>query len=199
MTNKEKELASLYEKMEAQIAVLYAPDKKRLVRGDGSAQSSIVLIGEAPGEQEALEGRPFVGKAGRVLDEFLQLSGIARSSLYITNTVKVRPTAISRAGRTINRAPNAEELALFAPWLKKELSIIKPKLIVTLGNVALRAISEQKSAVIGKFHGEFTLVPAGFRVYPIYHPAAVIYNRSLREVYESDLKKLNEFIKTNDI
>ncbi len=174
---------------------IYAPEKRKLVYGDGDASASVVLIGEAPGEQEALQGKPFVGKAGKILDDFLERTGLARAEIYITNVVKLRPTAVSKAGRTVNRAPSKEEIALFRPWLQKEMELIAPKYIVTLGNVALRAASDSKTAVIGDFHGKIWAdTPMGAALFPLYHPAAVIYNRALKETYEADLDTLRAIL-----
>lgn len=166
---------------------LYAGEDKVLVFGEGAKNARILLVGEAPGAQEALLGRPFVGKAGKNLDEFLELSGFRREELYITNTVKFRPTRISAAGRTINRAPTSEEVQLFLPWLRKEIAYIKPDCVVTMGNTALSALYGK--AAIGQVHGQF-LEAQGLRIYPIYHPASLIYNRALADTYRDDLVRL---------
>lgn len=175
---------------------LYEGEKKTLVHGEGSLGARVMLIGEAPGEQETLMGRPFVGKAGKNLDEFLELAGIDRSELYVSNTVKFRPTKISAAGRTVNRPPTQEEIRLFHPWLKKEIALVSPECIVTLGNVPLRALTEDKRVVIGDVHGAF-LNCDGLRIYPMYHPASMIYNPSLREVYRADVLRLAEWLGEN--
>ena len=110
------------------------------VFGEGPGHNPVLmLIGEAPGEQEALQGRPFVGKAGKNLDAFLQTVHLRREEIYITNVVKVRPSKISPAGRVVNRPPSREEKKLFTPWLMKEIAIVRPTMLVTLGNVALQA------------------------------------------------------------
>ena len=101
--------------------------QKPLVFGDGQADGPVLmLVGEAPGEQEALEGRPFVGKAGRNLAGFLEALGLRRSEIYITNVVKVRPTRVSPAGRVVNRPPSREEKVLFTPWLMREVAVVRP-------------------------------------------------------------------------
>ena len=142
--------------------------QKPLVFGDGpSCRPVLMLVGEAPGEQEALMGKPFVGKAGKNLDGFLQAVGLKREEIYITNVVKVRPTKTSAAGRVVNRPPSREEKALFTPWLMREVALVRPEALVTLGNVA------------------FTLP-----MFALYHPASVIYNGSLKEVYARDLEAL---------
>lgn len=165
----------------------YPPEE--LVFGQGKETSDIVLIGEAPGATEVEQKRPFAGKAGKNLDEFLQITGIDRDDLFITNVVKMRPYR-EKNGRRSNRPPTAKEIAIFAECLEAELECISPKLIVTLGNTALRAVVKDKKAVIGQYHGKLT--DAGRMVFALYHPASVIYNRALREVYIEDLKKLRE-------
>lgn len=172
---------------------LYEGEKKVLVHGEGRIGARIMLIGEAPGEQETLLGRPFVGKAGKNLDEFLELAGISRKELYVSNTVKFRPTRISETGRTINRPPTQEEIRLFLPWLRREIELVGPECVVTLGNVPLRALTDRRT-VIGDVHGQF-LDCDGLRVYPMYHPASMIYNPSLRPVYREDVLRLAEWLK----
>jgi len=120
----------------------------------------------------------------------LQLSGFRREELYITNVVKFRPTKVSAAGRAVNRAPTREEVALFLPWLKKEIAYIKPACVVTLGNTALTALAGK--AAIGAVHGRF-LEADGRLIYPLYHPASLIYNRSLKDTYQEDLARLAEW------
>jgi len=174
---------------------IYEGEKKVLVHGEGRMGARVMLIGEAPGEQETLQGRPFVGKAGKNLDEFLELAGIDRSQLYVSNTVKFRPTKISAAGRTVNRPPTREEINLFLPWLKKEISMVKPQCVVTLGNVPLKALAAPKT-VIGDVHGRF-IECEGMRVYPMYHPASMIYNPSLRSAYREDIQRLAKWLAEN--
>lgn len=170
---------------------MYGAQTKTLVFGEGRENSEIMLIGEAPGLQESLMEKPFVGRAGKNLDFFLEKTGFAREDMYITNTVKFRPVRVSKAGNTINRAPNREEIALFLPWLIKEIDIINPKCAVTLGNTALQALLG-RGKVVGDSHGRF------FRrgetlVFALYHPASIIYNRSLADTYEKDLSILSSW------
>ena len=167
------------------------PDK-RIVPGDGRSSAPVVLVGEAPGENEEKQLKPFVGKAGAMLDEFLALSGIERTELYITNAVKFRPTAVGKSGRPINRKPTAAEITAFRPWLMEELALIKPVCVVTLGNVPL-SVFTGSGTPIGSVHGNL-LNCEGFTVYPMYHPASVIYNRALREVYVADVQKLGGLV-----
>lgn len=171
-------------------------DQRPLVFGEGpESKPVLMLIGEAPGEQEALQGRPFVGKAGKNLDEFLKAVQLKREDIYITNVVKVRPSKISAAGRVVNRPPSREEKALFTPWLMREIDLVRPDALVTLGNVALQAFVED---VIGSRHGKWTqavITPPdasafSLPLFALYHPASVIYNGSLKAVYAADLQTL---------
>ncbi len=174
---------------------LYEGEKKVLVFGEGEANAPVMLVGEAPGEQESLLGRPFVGKAGKNLDEFLESAGMERSALYVTNTVKFRPTKVSAAGRTVNRPPTQEEVKLFVPWLEREIALVDPKCVVTLGNVPLKALTDRRQ-VIGSLHGQFMDLN-GRLLFPMYHPASVIYNPSLKEVYRRDLLVFAQWYKKN--
>jgi len=178
--------------LERFIAEIYEGERKVLVHGEGRLCPRLMLIGEAPGEQETLQRRPFVGKAGKNLDEFLALVGLEREELYVSNTVKFRPTKISAAGRTVNRPPSREEIKLFLPWLQREIAAVQPELIVTLGNVPLKALT-RPAASVGALHGAILEV-AGLRIYPMYHPASMIYNPALRSVYEADIRRLADML-----
>lgn len=179
--------------LEKLIGEVYDGERKVLVHGEGSIGARVMLIGEAPGEQETLQRRPFVGKAGKNLDEFLALVQLDRGALYVSNTVKFRPTKISAAGRVVNRPPTREEINLFLPWLKQEISLVGPQVVVTLGNVPLRALMGGKT-VIGDVHGRFQQVE-DMLLYPMYHPASMIYNPALREVYGEDIRRLATWLK----
>lgn len=177
-------------------AGIYEATPKTLVYGDGKTNAKLVMVGEAPGEQETIQGKPFVGKAGKNLTEFLNLSGLDRKDLYITNTVKIRPTKVSPAGRIVNRPPTREEIELFLPWLKREIALIRPKCVCTLGNVPLKALLGNK-VTIGDVHGTF-INEDGMLIYPMYHPASLIYNPSLKDVYSEDVIRLGEWMRAND-
>ena len=164
---------------------LYEGERKVLVFGEGRVGAPVMMIGEAPGEQETLQGRPFVGKAGKNLDAFLAQAGMDRAALYVTNVVKFRPTKLSAAGRTVNRPPTQEEIKLFLPWLLREIDLVDPRYIITLGNVPLKALTGRGS-VIGDLHGSF-IDWQGRRLFPMYHPASVIYNPALKDVYSRDI------------
>jgi uracil-DNA glycosylase family 4 len=180
-------LEELNQRFREQLAQHPLVQGKALVTGEGLCyRPRLMLVGEAPGEQEALQGRPFVGKAGKMLDTFLEILCIARSSIYITNTVKIRPTLQGPYGRLSNRPPTPDELALFLPWLMEETAVVNPKLLVTLGNTPLKAFLGEQ-AVVGRYHGRNALTTQGVPLYALYHPAAVIYNPSLSSAYEQDL------------
>ena len=169
-----------------------------LVFGDGKTDHPVLmLIGEAPGEQETLQGKPFVGKAGKNLTGFLETVGLERSELYVSNVVKVRPTRKSPSGGIVNRPPNREEKLLFTPWLMREIAIVRPDALVTLGNVALQAFMEETIGnTHGRWHRAVVCPPDGeaftLPLFPLYHPASVIYNRSLADVYQADLAALRD-------
>ena len=186
-------MQKLREEMEAFFGALYEDDKKILVHGEGFLHARAALVGEAPGEQETLQRKPFVGKAGKNLDAFLTASGLRRKDLYITNAVKFRPTRLSDAGRIVNRPPTQEEIRLFLPWLKRELCLVSPECVVTLGNVPLGALADKKIS-IGEVHGSFLRTEDGLMLYPMYHPASLIYNPSLREIYAEDINRLSEWL-----
>lgn len=174
--------------LRALIDSVYQGEKKALVYGEGDVHARLMLIGEAPGEQEAIQGRPFVGRAGKNLDMFIESTGLARKDMYITNVVKFRPSRISPRGRTVNRTPNREEIALCRPFLMREIERVDPAIIVTLGNVPLTALMGAQYT-IGQAHGRI-IEKDNMRIYPMYHPAAIIYNRSLQEVFAADMAKL---------
>ena len=166
-----------------------------LVFGEGPLHPKLMLIGEAPGEQETLMGRPFVGKAGKNLDRFLELAGMRREEIYISNAVKIRPTKTGKTGRISNRPPTKEEIALFRPWLLREIDLVAPQVIATLGNVPLFAVTGDKRLTIGEAHGRaMEAGETGRLLFALYHPASLIYNRALEPVYEQDVRALAAWI-----
>ena len=172
-----------------------ALSQEDMVFGDGDDQAKIVLVGEAPGAKEIELKKPFVGQAGKNLEEFIKILEIKREDLYITNTVKIRPFKVSeKTGRKSNRPPNRKEIEKYIPILFEEIQIIQPNLVVTLGNHALKALSDDKKITIGEVHGSLIKTQKGFVLFPLYHPASIIYNRSLKEVYLNDLYKLKEHL-----
>jgi DNA polymerase len=147
-----------------------------MVPGEGNPHADVVFVGEAPGAREDALGRPFVGAAGKLLDELLVEAGLVREDVWITNVVKARPPK--------NRDPTVAEAAHCRPWLEAELALIAPRLVVPLGRHALKHFAPE--ARIAEVHGR--LLDGG--LFPLYHPAAAIYNRSLRETLFADARAL---------
>ena len=180
------------------VTSLWPGDPRPIVFGDGRMdEPPLMLIGEAPGQQEALLGKPFVGKAGRNLTQMLDTIALRREDNYISNVVKIRPTKRSPSGGLVNRPPDREEIAVFQPWLMREIAIVKPAALVTLGNVALHAFVPATKS-IGQCHGRWQRVVAcpekgaalTLPLFALYHPASIIYPRSLADVYRADLEEL---------
>lgn len=166
--------------------------RKNVVPGEGSKNTSIMLIGEAPGGIEDEMGRPFVGAAGRLLTLTLESISIKRENIYITNVVKCRPPQ--------NREPRDEEIESCSIYLESQILLLKPKIIVTLGNIAGKKIfslaSKQWNGVM-KMRGKiYTLDILGLKIYivPTIHPAAALYNPPLREILLADLKQVRELL-----
>ena len=159
----------------------------QLVMGSGNVNSSVVIIGEAPGKQEDIQGLPFVGASGRFLNELLESVGLTRDDVYITNIVKYRPPN--------NRDPTKQEKAEFWPYLLEQLHIIQPKVIVTLGRHSGMAFIPD--LVISEGHGTPRMVQLNkhsYTVLPLYHPAAALYNGKLRQTLLDDFSAVNELI-----
>ncbi len=154
------------------------------VFGDGNIHADVVFIGEAPGKNEDLEGRPFIGAAGKFLAEMLGSINMKREDVYITNVVKYRPPN--------NRDPLPEEKEACRPWLNEELVAIKPKLIIFLGRHAMSNFfpEEKISAVHGKLLKKHIAGMPTEYFLPLYHPAAALYNGGLREELLFDFKKI---------
>jgi DNA polymerase len=156
-----------------------AEQANRLVIGDGNLDAKIVFIGEAPGKKEDIEGLPFVGAAGKFLNVMLEQAGMVRGDVYITNIVKYRPPN--------NRDPKPAEKEAFWPYLLKQLEIIQPKVVITLGRHSMGYFLP--NAVIAEVHGKPQQVAFGkqmFTVIPLYHPAAALYNGALRQTLIDD-------------
>lgn len=163
--------------------------RTQAVPGVGPSSTRIVFVGEAPGRQEDRQGKPFVGAAGKVLEELLASVGLSRSDVYITNVVKSRPTSGPRPGR--NRPPTTDEIAACRPWLDEQLRIIRPAVIVTLGRIALEQFVPGRS--LAKVHGRL-ITDTGVTILPLYHPAAVLYRRSWMRVLKRDFQQLRRVL-----
>lgn len=173
-------------------------NKNLPVIGEGSHFAKIMFIGEAPGRNEAATGRPFCGRAGQILDELLSSVGIKREKVYVTNIVKDRPPQ--------NRDPLPEEIKIYGPFLDRQIEIIQPKVIATLGRYAMGYVMNKLGLdfeldVISKMHGRVFAVPVealakfGYRdqdtkVVPLYHPAVAVYNSHTLDQLKKDFEVL---------
>lgn len=165
------------------------------VPGEGSLEAKIMFIGEAPGANEDREGRPFCGSAGKILDYLLNLINIKRQEIFITNILKCRPPQ--------NRDPQKEEIKECIPYLERQIDLIKPKIICTLGNYATNYILgkygfSNRIQGISKIHGEVFEARSLFqslKIVPLYHPAVVTYNPNMKPILEKDFLKIKEVIK----
>ena len=161
-----------------------ADGRTQTVFGDGNPNARVMFVGEAPGKNEDLQGVPFVGKAGQNLNALLEIAGLAREDVFIANVLKCRPPG--------NRDPRPEEIELCTPFLREQTRTIDPEFIVTLGNFATKFILKTDVGIT-RLHG--TLQTAGrFKVFPIYHPAAAIYDHSKWEALENDFATLGRLL-----
>src|SRR3990167_9177876 len=184
MPDKKEQLQNLNKKWIEECECELKKTATQAVPGDGNANAEIVFIGEAPGRSEDLQGRPFVGAAGKFLDEMLGLINLKREEIYITNIVKYRPPN--------NRDPLPEEKSACREWLLQELKIIKPKLIILLGRHAMNNFFPDLQ--ISKAHGKLLIKPfkkmSTKYFFPLYHPASALYDGSMRGVLTEDFKKI---------
>lgn len=170
-----------------------AEQATQLVMGDGNVDANIVFIGEAPGKKEDESGLPFVGASGKFLNEMLAQAGLVRDDVYITNVVKYRPPK--------NRDPKPAEKKAFMPYLLKQLEIIQPKVIITLGRHSMEYFLPD--AKIGEIHGQAVKKKVihhdgsehEWLIMPLYHPAAALYNGSLRQTLIDDFVRVPDLIK----
>jgi len=168
------------------------------VLGEGSHYAKVMFIGEAPGKNEALQGRPFCGAAGKILDELLAEAGLKRAEVYITNIVKDRPPE--------NRDPTPDEITAYAPFLERQIEIIKPQVIATLGRYSMAYIMEKfglghELRPISQIHGhvfETDMSYGKVKIVPLYHPAAAIYNRTTMGSLKEDFEALKSIVQKVD-
>ena len=158
--------------------------RSQVVFGIGNPRASIMFVGEAPGLNEDKLGEPFVGAAGKLLNELLQSAGLSRSEIYIANVIKCRPPS--------NRDPEADEIDTCKPFLLQQIELIKPKLVCTLGNWATQTILDRK-VQITKVRGQ-AFYQKDFVVFPLLHPAAALHQGNLREPMIEDFRKLKDFL-----
>lgn len=153
------------------------------VPGEGPAPAEVMIVGEAPGASEDERGRPFVGRAGRLLDELLAEAGLQRDDVFITNVLKARPPK--------NRDPKAAEVAHSMPWLEAQLALVEPRLLIPLGRHALAHFAPGER--ISDVHGT-TVIALDRTLFPLYHPAAALRSTGLRDTMFDDAKALREVL-----
>lgn len=190
MTQKQKLLHELNQRMAQECMCTLKSTAINVVPGEGSAHADILFIGEAPGKKEDEQSKPFIGASGKFLSEMLASIGLKREDIYITNVVKYRPPN--------NRDPLPDEVADCWPWLLAQIQLINPKLIVPLGRHAMERFLKDKK--ISEVHGqlfEIELPKSGKRnFYTLYHPAAALYNGSMRKVLLEDFSRIPKLLKT---
>ena len=193
MASKQARLDAIGQKVvDANVTPELAAQATNLVMGDGNPDADIVFIGEAPGKNEDEQGLPFVGAAGKFLDEMLAQAGMDRSDVYITNIVKYRPPN--------NRDPKPQEKQAFWPYLAEQLEVIDPKAVVTLGRHSMEFFLPD--AKIGQAHGHAVHKKVTYHdgkehewlIIPLYHPAAALYNGGLRQTLIDDFLKVAKFM-----
>jgi len=158
--------------------------RTQVVFGDGNPRAEILFVGEAPGQNEDLQGRPFVGAAGKLLSDCLGRIGLTREDVYIANVIKCRPPE--------NRNPKREEIEACRPYLFRQIEIIGPRVVCTLGNFAAQALLEEKVAIT-KIRGRHFQV-GNFFVFPMLHPAAALHQGNLRQSVLEDFQNLRAFL-----
>ena len=181
---KEKALRLLYEEIEKDDTLPLAATATNTVPGDGNANADIMFIGEAPGKKEDEQGIPFVGAAGKFLNQMLESIGLKREDIYIANVIKHRPPG--------NRDPLPEEIEAYKPWLLAQIDIIDPKLIATLGRFSMEFMLGPGHS-ISQIHGQ-PKRRHGRVIMPLYHPAAALYRGDLRAVQMADFAKIPKVV-----
>ncbi len=189
LSARQRALAQLHERIRACDRCPLHRTRTQAVPGVGPAGARILLVGEAPGRREDLQGEPFVGAAGKFLDELLASAGLSRADVYITNVVKSRPVSGSPPGR--NRTPTSEETAACRPWLDELLRLIRPAVVVTLGRIALDSFLP--GCKIAQVHGR-PITHGHVTILPLYHPAVALYRRDWVRVLKRDFRQIRRLL-----
>jgi DNA polymerase len=194
-SNAESSIRELHESILTCTLCRLCEGRHKAVPGEGPLGAKTMFVGEGPGRQEDLDGRPFVGRAGKFLDECLESIGLKREQVFITNIVKCRPT--EKAGNWVkDRKPATEEIAACKPYLDKQIKLLGPEVICTLGDTARSQIFKRfglEEDTIGHLHGRLFLA-GSVRVVPLYHPAAALYDNSLRQIIMIDFQSLRRVL-----
>lgn len=176
-------LAELLKRVESCQRCELGKTRTNAVLGSGSADSRLMFVGEAPGYHEDQQGIPFVGQAGKLLDKLLGRIGLRRADVYVANVLKCRPPD--------NRDPLSSEIETCRPFLEEQISIIRPRVICTLGNFSTKLLSGKPDG-ISRIHGQPQAMPGyeGILLFPVYHPAAALYTPSNLKALEADFDQL---------
>ncbi|MEK4565746.1 uracil-DNA glycosylase [Alkalihalobacillus sp. FSL R5-0424] len=188
--------------------------------GAGKEDAEIMLVGEAPGRQEVIENRPFIGKAGQVMDDYFTWLGLTREDVYITSVIRSRPYQKTKPGyekpidQRGNRTPNQAEILAHAPLLDAQIEEVDPKVIVTLGGVAFRRLTGMKERLTDVHGTPFQAnilqveslesnryIPSDktYTIFPTFHPASIFYNQKLKAAIEDDMRALKDYLTTSEI
>ena len=159
--------------------------RTNVVPGFGNPAARVMLVGEAPGKNEDLQGRPFVGAAGHYLTDLLALAGLSRDEVFIANVLKCRPPS--------NRDPHPDEIVTCTPYLRDQVRAIGPEFLVTMGNFSTKFILKTERGIT-RLHGQVTMA-GRFKVFPVYHPAAALYDPTKQVASEADFRRLGELLK----
>lgn len=182
------ELPELYERVSSCEQCALCQTRTNTVPGAGNEHAKVMFVGEAPGRNEDLQGKPFVGAAGKLLGQLLEGIGLSRDDIYIANILKCRPPS--------NRDPRPEEIEACTPWLREQIKAVHPTVLVTLGNFSTKFIL-QTTTGITRLRGQVH-VTGPFRVIPMFHPAAAIYDRSKVGVLEEDFALLRRLLDADE-
>jgi DNA polymerase len=181
---RREELVELYHEASGCVRCPLHEGRTKVVFGSGNADADLMFVGEAPGMHEDLQGLPFVGRAGKLLDQLLEEVGLQRSDVFITNVLLCRPPG--------NRDPQPDEIETCKPYLHRKIELIEPKVICTLGNFATKLLTRSQRGITG-VHGRPQVHELGgrtVRIFPIYHPAAALRSTRTLEELREDFAKL---------
>jgi len=196
--NKVKKMKKIHDELVAlKKSPLYkyrVSNKYKVVVGEGDPDANIIFIGEAPGKNEAISGKPFCGASGKILDQLLDHIGLNRETVYVTNIVKDRPPE--------NRNPKKDEIEFYTPFLLRQIELIEPKVVVTLGNYSMKSVMKSfglKDQILpigegkGKKH-RIKTEKSEFIMIPLYHPAVAVYNANRKGELKKDFRLLKKYI-----
>jgi uracil-DNA glycosylase len=181
---RREDLVALYREASGCVRCPLHQGRSNVVFGNGNADADLMFVGEAPGHHEDLQGLPFVGRAGKLLDQLLEEIGLSRKDVFVANTVKCRPPG--------NRDPQPDEIESCRPYLQRQVELIEPKVICTLGNFATKLLTRSNRGITG-VHGWPQVHELGgltVRIYPLYHPAAALRTPKVLQELRTDFERL---------